>query len=160
MKNIYKIFFIFFVFTFEAKSKMLVLEDLRNPGNTIGGQEWYFVTDGVMGGVSEGSAKLDKVEKTKCHRMTGNVSTENNGGFIQIRTLLKPKININDYEGIFAYVYGNNKNYSFHIRTGNLLPGNIIPISFYQLIIGQKSKLHFQNSKNLFYQPKDLSNQK
>ncbi len=45
---------------------MLVLEDLRNPGNTIEGQEWYFVTDGVMGGVSEGSAKLDNVDKTKC----------------------------------------------------------------------------------------------
>ena len=30
--------------------------------------------------------KLDNIEKTKCHRMTGNVSTENNGGFIQIRT--------------------------------------------------------------------------
>ena len=70
-----------------------------------------------MGGVSEGSAKLDKVEKTKCHRMTGNVSTENNGGFIQMRTLMAPKIDTDKYQGIYLKVYGNNKYYSIHLRT-------------------------------------------
>ena len=141
---------------------MLVLEDLRNPGNTIGGQEWYFVTDGVMGGVSEGSAKLDKVEKTKCHRMTGNVSTENNGGFIQIRTLLKPKININDYEGIFAYVYGNNKNYSFHIRTGTTLaPWQYYSYKFLSTNNWTEIKAPFSEfKKSNAYQPSALVGQK
>ena len=139
MKNIYKIFFIFFVFTFEAKSKMLVLEDLRNPGNTIGGQEWYFVTDGVMGGVSEGSAKLDKVEKTKCHRMTGNVSTENNGGFIQLRSTLS-FINFDKHliklKGVKLRARGNGEVYHIFILPN---PGQkivwLMKIVFCQIII-------------------------
>tara|TARA_B100000579_G_C22594784_1_gene739784 strand:- start:238 stop:738 length:501 start_codon:yes stop_codon:yes gene_type:complete len=141
---------------------MLALEDLKNPGRTIEGQEWYFVTDGVMGGVSEGSAKLDNVEKTTCHRMTGNVSTENNGGFIQIRTLLKPKININDYEGIFAYIYGNNKNYRFHIRTGS----TVAPWQYYSYNFLSPNKWieirapFSKFKKSNFYQPKSLLNQK
>ena len=94
-----------FFFSFNISSMPIDnLDDIRG--------DWAMISDQVMGGVSEGSAKLDIIEKTKCHRMTGNVSTENNGGFIQIRTMLNPKININDYEGVFALVYGNNKKYS------------------------------------------------
>ena len=141
---------------------MLILEDLKNHGITIKGQEWYFVTDGVMGGVSEGSTKLDIIEKTKCHRMTGNVSTENNGGFIQIRTLLNPKISINDYEGIFALVYGNNKKYSFHIRTGTTLaPWQYYSYKFLSPNKWTEIKAPFSKfKKSNFYQPKSLFNQK
>ena len=141
---------------------MLVLEDLKNPGNFIKGQEWYFVTDGVMGGVSEGSAKLEKVKNIKCHRMTGNVSTENNGGFIQIRTLLKPKININNYEGILMYVYGNNKNYSLHIRTGTTLaPWQYYSFKFLSTNKWTEIRAPFSEfKKSNFYQPTNLLNQK
>ena len=141
---------------------MLILEDLKNPESIIEGQDWYFVTDGVMGGVSEGSAKLDIIEKTKCHRMTGNVSTENNGGFIQIRTMLNPKININDYEGVFAYIYGNDKNYNIHIRTGRTVaPWQYYSYRFFSPNKWHKIKAPFSKfKKSNFYQPKNLSNQK
>ena len=141
---------------------MLILEDLKNTETIIKGQEWNFVTDGVMGGVSEGNVKLDIIEKTECHRMTGNVSTENNGGFIQIRTALNPKININDYEGIFALVYGNNKKYSFHIRTGTTLaPWQYYSYKFLSTNKWTEIKAPFSEfKKSNFYQPKNLLNQK
>ena len=40
------------------------------------------------------------------------VSTKNNGGFIQIRSKLKPEINSNDYK-IYIKVYGNEKKYIY-----------------------------------------------
>ena len=141
---------------------MLVLEDLKKPGNTIEGQEWYFVTDGVMGGVSEGSAKLDTIEKTKCHRMTGNVSTENNGGFIQIRTSIIPNININQFNGIYIKIYGNNKKYNLFIRTGlTLAPWQYYSFSFFSPDRWIEVKAPFDEfTKSNFYQPKKLLNQK
>ena len=36
--------------------------------------------------------------------MTGNVTTENNGGFIQIRAPISPSINANEY-GVFLSKY-------------------------------------------------------
>ena len=94
MKNILILIFFFLnLFTIEARSEMLVLDRLENPGQTTQGQRWSFFTDGVMGGVSEGTVKLDKINNIFCYRMIGNVTTENNGGFIQIRSLLKPNIN-------------------------------------------------------------------
>ena len=76
-----------------------------------------FFTDGVMGGISEGKANIDQIKNIPCYRMMGNVTTENNGGFIQIRSLINPTISITDYQGIYLKVYGNNKNYYLHIRT-------------------------------------------
>ena len=49
--------------------------------------------------------------------MTGNVTTENNVGFIQIRTPINPAISKNKYESVYIKVYGNNKKYSLHINT-------------------------------------------
>lgn len=46
-----------------------------------------------------------------------DITTENNGGFIQIRTPISPVISANKYEGIYIKVFGNNKKYSLHIRT-------------------------------------------
>tara|TARA_B100000686_G_scaffold10855_1_gene10880 strand:+ start:524 stop:1096 length:573 start_codon:yes stop_codon:yes gene_type:complete len=158
----YKFFFIFFAFMSVLKSEIIVLDELKNPGKTIQGQEWSFFTDGVMGGLSEGSAKLDKIENVPCYRMIGNVTTENNGGFIQIRALLKPKININDYEGVFAYIYGNDKNYNIHIRTGRTVaPWQYYSYRFFSPNKWHKIKAPFSKfKKSNFYQPKNLSNQK
>ena len=50
---------------------------------TIQSQQWNFITDQVMGGVSTGKFRVEKVDGTMCYRMTGDVSTKNNGGFIQ-----------------------------------------------------------------------------
>ena len=141
---------------------MIVLDKLQNPGKTIQGEKWSFFTDGVMGGLSSGSVKLDNIKNILCYRMTGNVTTENNGGFIQIRTLTKPKINIRDHEGVFINVYGNNKNYSIHIRTGRTLaPWQYYSFSFFAPNKWIEVKAPFSKfKKSNFYQPKNLSDQK
>ncbi len=154
--------FVFFIFIFEVKSEMFLLDDLKNPGKTIQGQEWSFFTDKVMGGFSEGSVKLDIIENIPCYRMTGNVTTKNNGGFIQIRTSTKPKINVSEYQGIFAYIYGNNKNYNLHLRTGL----TVAPWQYYSYTFFAPKKWHqikapfAEFKKSNFYQPNNVLNQK
>ena len=45
-----------------------------------------------MGGLSFGKVNIEEVKNKKCYKMTGNVTTENNGGFIQIRMAINSSI--------------------------------------------------------------------
>ena len=101
-----------------VSSKDMILDQLKNPKLTNQSQQWSFITDQVMGGVSTGKFIVEKVDEVECYRMTGDVSTKNNGGFIQIRAKLNPEINSEEYDGIYIKVYGNEKNYNLHLRTG------------------------------------------
>jgi len=47
---------------------------------------WRFVADTVMGGVSDGAVRFLHDGSRTYVRLTGTVSTKNNGGFIQVRT--------------------------------------------------------------------------
>ena len=83
-----------------------------------------------MGGVSEGSLSFIQDESQTFAHMTGNVSTENNGGFIQLRSKVslfnKPKMFqlIHDadkdgkkLQGVRLNVRGNGETYHVMIRT-------------------------------------------
>lgn len=86
---------------------------------------WIFFTDGVMGGVSSGKMGLLNEENNNFIRLEGNVSTENNGGFIQIRHEIS---NLSDeLRRIKLYVRGNNEKYHVFIRTKKTL----LPWQFY-----------------------------
>jgi len=163
MKNIL-ILIIFFLsfFAIEVRSEMLILDRLENPGQTTQGQRWSFFTDGVMGGVSEGSVKLDKINNIFCYRMIGNVTTENNGGFIQIRSLLKPNINGSDFEGIYFKVFGNNKKYFIHLRTQyTVAPWQYYSFGFEANEEWLEIKVPLEEfKKSNFYQPKSIKKQK
>ena len=80
---------------------MLILDQLDNPGTTIQGNKWQFFTDDVMGGRSSGVTAIEEYKGKKCYRITGNVTTENNGGFIQKRVKIEPPLSSYDYSGIF-----------------------------------------------------------
>ena len=54
---------------------------LFEPFDDTAAQRWTYVADGVMGGVSQGQAQI----ADGAVRRTGEVSLENNGGFIQVR---------------------------------------------------------------------------
>ncbi len=86
------------------------------------GTEWQLVTDQVMGGVSDGELTLDNYNNRNCLRMRGDVSTENNGGFVQIALPLSEQddFDATDYTGIELEVAGNNEPYNIHIRTSGL----------------------------------------
>ena len=144
-----------------SNANIFELDKLENPGKTTQGQSWSFFTDGVMGGLSKGQAKVNKVNDIPCYQMIGNVTTENNGGFIQIRTPTNPLINVNKYEGVYIKVFGNNKKYSLHIRTKlTLAPWQYYSYSFMTKDTWLKIKAPFKDfKKSNFYQPKKLSNQ-
>ena len=90
---------------------------------------WDYVSDQVMGGVSEGSARLATDSETgdPYAHMVGNVSTANNGGFIQLRTRLASGADKN-VDGVYIKVRGNGQKYYIHLRT----KGSMMPWQYYQ----------------------------
>ena len=98
-------------------------------------RNWSFFTDGVMGGVSQGKAFFGKSGSDNFVRIEGNVSTDNNGGFIQIRHSLTKSLD-DDIIGISLKVRGNGERYYVFIRTSSTL----LPWQFYNA--------SFQTSKN------------
>ena len=139
----------------------MILDQIQNPVMTKQLQKWYFISDQVMGGVSTGKFKVEKFKNKKCYRMIGNVSTKNNGGFIQIRTKLKPEINTNDFKGIYIKVYGNSKKYSLHLRTAlTLAPWQYYSYSFNSPKKWTEIKAPFGKFvRSNFYQPKSILGQ-
>ena len=73
-------------------------------------RNWSFFTDGVMGGVSQGRAFFGKSGSDNFVRIEGNVSTDNNGGFIQIRHTLTKSLD-DDIRSISLKVRGNGERY-------------------------------------------------
>ena len=53
--------------------------------NLIESGRWIYFADNVMGGISVGSSEYVIVASGKAIRLYGEVSTKNNGGFIQVR---------------------------------------------------------------------------
>ena len=74
--------------------------------------DWDYLSDQVMGGISEGSASLGRDENEAYAHMTGDVSTANNGGFIQLRTSLKSGADKNT-KGVFIKVRVTTRNIIF-----------------------------------------------
>ena len=88
---------------------------------------WRFFTDQVMGGVSTGGVAFTQEEGTAFARMTGQVSTANRGGFIQMRLdLATPPPE--GTTGVRLIVRGNAQRYFVHLRTG----GTLLPWQYYQ----------------------------
>ncbi len=88
---------------------------------------WRFFTDRVMGGVSSGQVAFTREGAQTHAAMRGQVSTANNGGFIQIRADL-PGGAPPEAKGVRLVVRGNNQPYYVHIRTR----GTRLPWQYYQ----------------------------
>jgi len=89
-----------------------VLEDFR--GHPV--ERWEYFADRVMGGVSDGSAAFFDDGKAAYIRLTGTVSTANNGGFIQVRRVL-PRALPEGTKGLALNVRGNGESYYVFLRT-------------------------------------------
>jgi len=77
-------FFLINLFATIINANIFELDKLEDPSITTQGESWPFFTEGVMSSLSEVRAKVNKINDIPCYQMTGNVTTENNGGFIQI----------------------------------------------------------------------------
>ena len=101
-----------------------VIDCLDRPfPNASIGTRWQFLTDGVMGGVSRGNLRRTEIAGRPCNVMEGDVSLENNGGFIQMALDLAPDghlLDAKNFSAIQIEVYGNDASYGLHLRTSEL----------------------------------------
>ena len=161
--------FVFLLYGNILWADAMIIDDMRNSSAHGKAEEanfceeksdkWCFVSDKVMGGVSEGSFQTIVEGNDAHYNMQGNVSTENNGGFLQFRTKISNHPKNKLYKGIRIQVRGNNEEYAVHIRTKYLL----LPWQYYQSTFiatneWQVIELPLKNFiKSNFYQPTNVS---
>ncbi len=85
--------------------------------------DWEYVADTVMGGVSRGGIVSGTVAGREATRLTGEVSLENDGGFVQMAFDLMPDggaFDARGWTGIELDVRGNDETYELRLRTTDL----------------------------------------
>ena len=146
----------------------MIIDDMKNQSGKPdeefcegGNAKWCFVTDKVMGGISKGSLDFKKENEIYFYRMTGELSLENNGGFIQFRTEVENHPREKNYKGVRLRVRGNNNEYAIHIRTKYLLlPWQYYESTFQAMDEWSTIELPFSSfAKSNFYQPSSVSSQ-
>jgi len=109
-----------------AEYDTLIIDD-RSSGSRVAtsGGEWRLITDRVMGGISDGQLSADVAGSQGCLRLQGNVTLENNGGFVQAALDVNRDVlgAVHEYAGLVLVVQGNSEQYNVHLRTSdNSLP--------------------------------------
>jgi hypothetical protein len=149
-----KFFLISIILLMTDQAGAYIIDDLSNPNE----RNWVYFTDTVMGGVSKGNLEFREDKDESYYRLTGFVSEENNGGFIQFATGISgiPK---KTYEGIRIKVRGNNENYQLHIRTRlTPAPWQYYSYQFFASDEWQTIDLPLDSfDKSNFYQPKSFN---
>ena len=115
----------FAVFISAIIGKTSIAQDMFKD-NFSNNEQWRYVADDVMGGVSKGYVEYQIIEEDIIAVLKGNVSTENNGGFIQIRRDLKD-INLENANSVKIVAKGNSQKYYIFLRT----MGTILPWQYY-----------------------------
>ena len=103
--------------------KVIAIEDLSFPFNSNSEKYWQFISDQVMGGVSNGKVTFEQDGEIYYARLTGNVSTRNYGGVIQLRTGISFANSEKDgknLQGVRLNVRGNGETYDIHIITNDM----------------------------------------
>ena len=147
---------------FPVRMKTLVIDDFSTrPSNLPFRPAWTFITDEAMGGVSVGSMEKVRHQGRGTLHITGNVSLENNGGFIQARTNLEPRgktFDARNFEGIFLQTKGNGQQYAVHLKTPDTKEhGQYYQASFQAGASWQEIKIPFAGFKgNSLVEPLDI----
>lgn len=84
---------------------------------------WEYVSDGVMGGVSSGGMQTELFRGRTAVVLRGSVSLDNNGGFVQIASDLRPggaAFDASPWDGIELVACGNGETYDIRLRTDQL----------------------------------------
>ena len=169
MKLKYSIFIVItFFISSNSMAEKMIIDDMKNQSGApdeefceSGNAKWCFVTDKVMGGISNGSLEFKQEDETYFYRMTGELSLENNGGFIQFRTKLENHPKGKSFKGVRLRVRGNNNEYAVHVRTKYLfLPWQYYESAFQATDAWTTVELPFTTfKKSNFYQPSNVSSQ-
>ena len=143
-------------FIIGVKINAMNLLDYKVDEKKITLADWKFFSDQVMGGVSEGKTSLKKDKNKFFLRLEGTVSTENNGGFIQVRK--EYEIKNDTYKGIRLRARGLESEYYIHVRTKKLfLPWQYYAGKFFVSKEWTNVEIKFDNfTKSNFYQPQNF----
>ncbi|MEO1745207.1 MAG: CIA30 family protein [Pseudomonadota bacterium] len=92
----------------------MLLDDMSDDTQS----RWSYVADTVMGGVSRGQAVFGRDDQANVGfiQLTGKVSTDNNGGFIQVRRALADGLPANT-KSLRLTVRGNGETYYVFLRS-------------------------------------------
>ena len=122
--------------------------------NLVYENNWAYLADTVMGGVSRGSAEFSN----GALRLTGQVSTKNNGGFIQVRTRIDPT-ETSEKVGVKIKVKGNGEVYYLHIRNASArLPWHYYTANFHTSEKWKEILIPFNNfEKSATFMPRKLN---
>ena len=132
--------FLVFLITLFSYNNLYSENNLRD--NFDNPSSWRYIADDVMGGISSGKVEFINIDGKSNALLTGKVSTENNGGFIQIRKELKD-INLSKADSIRIVARGNNEKYYIFLRT----TGTILPWQYYSY------EFNVKNEYNEFIMP-------
>jgi len=101
-------------------AKSMIIDDFSDPNHISRlGTKWRLVTDRVMGGISEAKSTFGQDESFKYIHVQGNVSLENNGGFVQMALALSDNsesLDVKGYSGVRLWVKGNGQRYYVHLK--------------------------------------------
>lgn len=109
-------------------------EDMFETFDANPSTRWTYFADTVMGGVSIGDATFERDASQSFVRLAGNVSTDNNGSFIQVRRSLLDRLPA-DTKGVRLKVRGNGGTYFVHLSN----KGTRLPWQYYQAQLQRKS---------------------
>jgi NADH dehydrogenase [ubiquinone] 1 alpha subcomplex assembly factor 1 len=76
--------------------------------------DWFVVNDGVMGGVSNSTVKIENGVLV----FAGQVRLENNGGFASVRSNANEQ-NLSEFSGVSLRIRGDGKIYALNLRTSS-----------------------------------------
>ena len=76
--------------------------------------DWFVINDGVMGGVSSSSVRVQNGALV----FAGRVRLENNGGFASVRSAINP-VNLRGFDGLVLRLRGDGKVYALNLSTSN-----------------------------------------
>ena len=86
-------------------------------------QDWNYISDSVMGGVSIGAIIREPFQGKIATRLYGQVSMDNDGGFLQMAFNLDKNdgiFNAASWTGLEIDLIGNNEEYDIRLRTDEL----------------------------------------
>jgi len=102
------------------EANTMVIDDFSDPNKISNlGTKWSLLTDRVMGGVSDAEYLFGSDECFNYINMKGNVSLENNGGFVQVflpLTADSKTFDATSYSGVRFWVRGNGQKYYIHLK--------------------------------------------
>jgi hypothetical protein len=130
----------------------MTIDDFTDPDHISAlGTKWRLVTDRVMGGVSDGDYGFGRDEQFSYIKMTGNVSLENNGGFVQVALPLSKEsksLDATDFSGVRFWTKGNGEQYYIHLKNGQTrLPWQYYSAAFTSTEDWQQVEIPFDKFK-------------